>query len=71
LTETSVAERGSYRGKQKGTDLTFRVKVRMTGKRVSDERWRGKFKARARVFQGGEPYDRCSVRQIGWSASAV
>jgi hypothetical protein len=71
LTETSVAERGSYRGKEKGTDFTFRVKARMTGERVSDDRWRGKFKARARVFQDGEPYDRCSVRRIGWSATAV
>ncbi|UJA21544.1 hypothetical protein HJD18_15870 [Thermoleophilia bacterium SCSIO 60948] len=67
-TAERLASEGKYVVKQRSENLRSIVRVRVSGKRVSETRWTGRFAAKVRVKKKGKPYERCRQPEIGWSA---
>jgi hypothetical protein len=60
-TRDRFIDAGTYRGRL-GAGQRAIFHARVAANRVSDARWRGIFRVRARVFRGGTLIGRCSVR---------
>ena len=66
---TTFSSRGGYEAPiERRFEGSF--KVRLSGRRVSDTRYRGTFKVRAKVFRkrSGEPLTKCSTGNVDWTA---
>jgi hypothetical protein len=60
---------GGYRERLRGGQLAI-YRARAVGRRVSEHRWRGIFRATVRVFRRGRQIHRCHVR-TGWRVRRV
>lgn len=67
-TTERLATEGKYVVKQPRDNLRSVVRVEVSGRRVSETRWSGKFSAKVRVKRNGKAYERCRQPQIGWNA---
>jgi hypothetical protein len=61
VTRDRFVDAGPIRGPI-GDGLRAVSRVRITGTRVSERRWRGSFRSRTRVFRGERLIDRCHLR---------
>ena len=69
-TPDAFSDVGTYTHRLRG-GIRIRVTPTITGTRIADaagERWRGTFRATAVVRRDGRVIDRCTQRQVGWTA---
>jgi hypothetical protein len=65
-TERYFAGRGHYDRRQ--GPYRLRIRVGITGKHPSLNRWKGVFRATVRVRRHGQAFDRCHTGKIRWAA---
>jgi hypothetical protein len=72
VTDTFVRDRGPYTTRisdERGRTYRLHANARVRARRVSRDKWRGRFRVSAEVRRNGRVVTRCSTRRIRWSAT--
>ena len=61
-------EENTYRLDTEG-EFRSKIRIRIHGLRVSDDKWKGAFRAVGKITRHGDPFTRCPTGKVKWSAT--